>query len=267
MRDEPQGIILAMTCRVAAITGGAGHIGRAIAHKLADRGVLIAVLDKSVATGQALMSELQARHPAGHRFIEADLMQPESFASIRMQIGASFGRLDYLVNNAAFYDDAPGWGVPFAQEGYEAWLKVLRVNLLAPFFLVQTLHPLLAQSDDAAIVNIGTMYSAVGPDWSLYEGTDMTNPAAYSASKGGLLATTRWLATALAPKVRVNMVSPGGIERNQSPRFRARYNQRTPLGRMGTENDIAGMVSLLLSPEGAYITGQHMLIDGGWTAW
>ena len=146
-------------------------------------------------------------------------------------------------------------------------LKVMRVNLLAPFFLTQALHTLLAKSDDASIVNIGTMYSAVGPDWGLYEGTDMTNPAAYSASKGGLLSTTRWLATALAPKVRVNMVSPGGIERGQDAQFLERYNKRTPLGRMGTENDIAGMVSLLLSPEGAYITGQHMLIDGGWTAW
>lgn len=256
-----------MTRHVAAITGGAGHIGRAIARKLAGRGVLIAVLDKSIESGPVFAAELEEQHPGGHRFIEADLMQPESFAILRAQIEAAFGRLDYLVNNAAFYDDAPGWGVPFEQEGYEAWLKVMRVNLLAPFFLTQALHPLLAQSDDASIVNIGTMYSAVGPDWSLYEGTDMTNPAAYSASKGGLLSTTRWLATALAPTVRVNMVSPGGIERGQDVQFLARYNKRTPLGRMGTENDVAGMVSLLLSPEGAYITGQHMLIDGGWTAW
>jgi NAD(P)-dependent dehydrogenase (short-subunit alcohol dehydrogenase family) len=256
-----------MTRYVAAITGGAGHIGQAIARKLASRGVLIAVLDKNADAGRAFAAELEAAHPGDHRFIDADLMQPESFAAIRAQIESAFGRLDYLVNNAAFYDDAPGWGVPFAQEGYEAWLKVMRVNLLAPFFLAQALHPLLEKSDDASIVNIGTMYSAVGPDWGLYEGTDMTNPAAYSASKGGLLSTTRWLATALAPKVRVNMVSPGGIERGQNAQFLERYNKRTPLGRMGTENDISGMVSLLLSPEGAYITGQHMLIDGGWTAW
>jgi NAD(P)-dependent dehydrogenase (short-subunit alcohol dehydrogenase family) len=256
-----------MTQNVAAITGGAGHIGRAIARKLASRGILIAVLDKLESTGQAFITELEALHPGGHRFIDIDLMSPGSFTTIHHRIEHEFGRLNYLVNNAAFYDDAPGWGVPFAQEGYDAWLKVMRVNLLAPFFLSQALHPLLEKSDDASIVNIGTMYSTVGPDWSLYEGTDMTNPAAYSASKGGLLSTTRWLATALAPKVRVNMVSPGGIERGQNAQFLSRYNKRTPLGRMGTEHDIVGMVSLLLSPEGAYITGQHMLIDGGWTAW
>lgn len=256
-----------MTHYVAAITGGAGHIGRAIAQKLASRGVDIAVLDKSAESGLAFAAELQAQHGGGHRFIEADLMQPESFAAVRSAIEAAFGRLDYLVNNAAFYDDAPGWGVPFQQEGYDAWMKVMRVNLLAPFFLVQALHPMLVESDDASVVNIGSIYNVVGPDHGLYEGTDMTNPAAYSASKGGLLSTTRWLATVLAPKVRVNMVSPGGIERGQNQQFIERYNKRTPLGRMATENDVAGMVSLLLSSEGAYITGQHMLIDGGWTAW
>lgn len=253
--------------RVAAITGGAGHLGSAIAHKLASRGVHIAILDKSEDHGRRLEADLRARHGGEHKFIAADLMEPGSFAGIRTDIEAAFGQLDYLVNNAAFYDDAPGWGVPFAQEGYEAWLKVMRVNLLAPFFLTQALHPLLLRSDDASVVNIGSMYNVVGPDHGLYEGTEMTNPAAYSASKGGLLSTTRWLSTVLAPQVRVNMVSPGGIERGQDAGFVERYKKRTPLGRMATEDDVTGMVALLLSPEGAYMTGQHMLVDGGWTAW
>lgn len=255
------------TARVAAITGGAGHLGRAFGEKLAARGVTVAVLDKDEAGGTAFAAALRQRHGGAHRFLSADLMDPACFAAVQQQIEQAFGRLDYLVNNAAFYDDTPGWGVPFAQEGYDAWLKVMRVNLLAPFFLTQALHPLLKQSDDASVVNIGTMYSMVGPDHGLYEGTEMTNPAAYSASKGGLLSTTRWLATVLAPEVRVNIVSPGGIARGQDAGFLARYEKKTPLRRMGTEGDVAGIVSLLLSPEGAYITGQHMLVDGGWTAW
>lgn len=256
-----------MSPRVAAITGGAGHLGRAFGHKLAARGVDVAVLDKDTAAGRAFAESLRQQHGGSHAFIEVDLMDPAAFGQARTAIQSAFGRLDYLVNNAAFYDDTPGWGVPFEQEGYEAWMKVMRVNLLAPFFLTQALHPLLQASDDASVVNIGTIYNVVGPDHGLYEGTDMTNPAAYTASKGGLLSTTRWLATVLAPKVRVNMVSPGGIARGQDPEFVRRYERRTPLGRMASEADVAGMVSLLLSPEGAYITGQHMLVDGGWTAW
>lgn len=253
--------------RVAAITGGAGHLGQAFANKIAQRGVSIVIIDKNSKAGEDFCAELKKNHGVDSFFIEADLMQPESFYIISDKIQKKFGQLDYLVNNAAFYDDVEGWGVSFEKEGYEAWVKVMRVNLLAPFFLVQALHPLLKLSDDASVVNIGSIYGAAGPDHSLYEGTDMTNPAAYSASKGGLLQTTRWLSTVLAPEVRVNMVSPGGIERGQNAKFAERYCKRTPLGRMAKEQDVAGMVSFLLSPEAAYITGQHMLIDGGWTVW
>ncbi len=256
-----------MTRYVAAITGGAGHLGQAVGHRLAERGVDVIVLDKNAQAGNDFAASLVKQYGGKHCFIEADLMQPETFAKIAASIEKQCGRLDYLVNNAAFYDATPGWGVPFAEESYEAWQKVMRVNLLAPFFLVQALHPLLKKSDDASVVNIGSIYGVVGPDHSLYEGTKMTNPAAYAASKGGLLATTHWLATVLAPYVRVNMVSPGGIERGQNPQFIERYKKRTPLGRMAKEEDVSGIIAFLLSKDAAYITGQHMLIDGGWTAW
>ena len=95
----------------------------------------------------------------------------------------------------------------------------------------------------------------------------MGNPAAYGAAKGGLLQLTRWLATILAPKIRVNAVTPGGIQRGQPEEFMRRYVENTPLGRMGTEEDIKGAVAYLAGDLSAYVTGQNLIIDGGWTAW
>jgi NAD(P)-dependent dehydrogenase (short-subunit alcohol dehydrogenase family) len=101
----------------------------------------------------------------------------------------------------------------------------------------------------------------------LYEGTAMGNPAAYAASKGGLLQLTRWLATTVAPQVRVNSISPGGVWRNQPESFVERYKARTPLARMATEDDFRGAIAFLASDLSGYVTGQDLAVDGGWGVW
>ena len=252
---------------VALVTGGAGHIGRETCNKLAVQGCHLAILDKNEKAARQLASELGQLPGCEASVILADIMQPRAFNEVYNQVNELFGRLDYLVNCAAFYDETPGWGVPFEEESYEAWLKVLRVNMLAPFFLSQALYPLLKKSTAGAIVNVSSIYGLVGPDHSLYEGTEMTNPAAYGASKGGLQQITTWLSTVLAPEVRVNTVTPGGVERGQDENFRARYEAKTPLKRMATEEDVADAITYLLSPAAKYITGHNLVVDGGWTAW
>ena len=93
----------------------------------------------------------------------------------------------------------------------------------------------------------------------------MGNPAAYSSSKGGLIQLTKWLSSTLAPDVRVNALSPGGIWRNQPTKFVERYESKTPLGRMGTEEDLKGIIAYLASDLSVYVTGQNIVVDGGWT--
>jgi NAD(P)-dependent dehydrogenase (short-subunit alcohol dehydrogenase family) len=106
-----------------------------------------------------------------------------------------------------------------------------------------------------------------GPDWGLYENTGVGNPAAYGASKGGLIQLTRWLSTTLAPNVRVNAISPGGIFRGQDTTFVSRYESKTPLGRMATEEDFCGVIAFLSSDQSKYVTGQNLSVDGGWGVW
>jgi len=252
---------------VLLITGGAGHIGRAVARSMAAGGCHVAILDKDGTGARKFTAALEQEFAVRTMALDDDLSASETFAAVKGQIAEKFGRLDFLVNNAAFYDDVPGWGVPFEDEGYDAWLAVMKVNLLAPFFLVQSLAPLLRASPHGSVVNVSSIYGIVGPDHSLYEGTTMTNPAAYAASKGGLCQLTRWLSTVLAPDVRVNTVTPGGVARGQNETFVARYNKKTPMQRMATEADIASAIAHLLSPASSYITGHNLVVDGGWTAW
>jgi NAD(P)-dependent dehydrogenase (short-subunit alcohol dehydrogenase family) len=143
----------------------------------------------------------------------------------------------------------------------------LEVNVTAPFILAQTCAEALSASGHGSVINILSIYGLVGPDFSLYEGTPLGNPAAYGASKGGLLQLTRYLATALAPAIRVNAITPGGVFRDQAQSFRKRYVDRTPLGRMATEEDFKGAVAYLASDLSKYVTGSNLVVDGGWTAW
>ena len=118
-----------------------------------------------------------------------------------------------------------------------------------------------------SIINMASMYGVVAPDFTVYDGTNMTMPAAYSAIKGGLVNLTRYIAAYYGPQqIRVNTVSPGGIFDNQNTIFVRNYEKKVPMRRMGTPSDIAPSVVFLLSDDSKYITGQNLIIDGGWTA-
>ena len=255
--------------RTALVTGAAGHIGRAIAQTLAELGADLVLVD---IPGSQLESQpgLLAQHASVRvETFACDLEQ----ASERERLVAAFREryraLDILINNAAFVGTSglEGWAVPFIEQTVGTWRRALEVNLTAAFDLCKSLTPELRRGRGASIINIGSIYGELGPDWSLYEGTAMANPAAYAASKGGLLQLTRWLATTLGPTIRVNAISPGGVARNQPEPFVARYVARTPLGRMATEDDFRGAVAYLASDLSSYVTGQNLCVDGGWGIW
>ena len=174
-----------------------------------------------------------------------------------------------MINNAAFVGTSSleGWSAPFQHQTHSAWRRALEVNLTAPFHLSQAFTNELRAAKGGNIINITSIYGELGPDWRLYEATSMGNPAAYGASKGGLVQMTRWLATTLAPDIRVNGLCPGGIFRNQPSEFVERYEQRTPLARMATEEDFRGGIAYLASDLSSYVTGHILRVDGGWSGW
>lgn len=259
--------LLDLSGRVGLVTGGTGYIGRAICETLAEHGCRLVVIDRGTSSPE--WQRLADHLGTDVSYFEADLDDEKATRAAVLRAADEFGRLDVLINNAAFVasNALTGWATTFAEQDVRTWRSALNVNLTAAFVVSQAAAPALAASRRGSIINIGSIYGSLGPDWGLYAGTAMGNPAAYAASKGGLIQFTRWLATTLAPDIRVNSISPGGVARGQPREFVARYEARTPLRRMATEEDLKGVIALLASDASAYITGQDILVDGGWSAW
>ena len=255
--------------RVALVTGGGGAIGRVFCQTLAEMGAAVAIVDVRAEVCESLARKISEEYGVRALGLEADLEKELSYSGLPGRIEEEFGRLDVLVNNAAFSGDAKllGWAVPFEEQRTAAWRRALEVNLIAVFELTRLFAPMLRASGGGSVVNIASIYGVTAPDFSLYRGTEMGNPAAYGASKGGVIQLTRYLATVLAPEVRVNVISPGGVWRNQPEKFHQRYQRRTPLCRMGTEEDFKGALAYLAGDLSEYVTGHNLIVDGGWTIW
>lgn len=253
--------------RVALVTGGAGHIGYQAAAALAEQGARVAIAD--LAQAEEAAQAVAAIFDVECDGFRIDLEDEAEVRALPARVDASLGGCDIIVTSAALVGSSglEGWAVPFREQRSSTWRRALEVNLTSVFSLVQSAVPLLARSGHGAVVNMGSIYGVVGPQPSLYAETPLGNPAGYAASKGGLIQLTRWLSTSLAPSVRVNSISPGGIARGQNRRFLQRYTDRTPMGRLGREADLKGAVAYLCSDLSAYVTGVNLLVDGGWTAW
>lgn len=261
--------LMDMTDRVSLVTGATGHIGKAIAETLGELGSHLVLLDLDKSKLEEVSVEFKEKFGIRVEILQLDLEDEEAIRSIPTFINTVFSRLDILVNNAAFVgaSDISGWVTSFEEQSISTWKRAMDVNLTSAFALSQVCVDLLRASGNGGIINTASIYGLYGPDLGLYEGTPMGNPAAYSASKGGLLQLTRWLATTLAPDVRVNAFSPGGVFRGQPEKFCDRYISRTPMQRMAIEEDFKGVIAYLASDMSRYVTGQNISVDGGWGVW
>ena len=255
--------------KTVLITGATGPLGVAFSGMFASMGAKLILTDIDIKKGEALVSKINKDSETTAKFVAMNLEKEEERSKSCKSIVESVESLDVLINNAALTGDSEveDYVALFSDQSDLSFARALTVNLLAPFSIVRNLLPLLEKSSTASIINIASIYGLVGSVPTLYGKSGLRTPAAYAASKGGLIQLTRYLATSLAPKIRVNAIAPGGIERNQDAEFIEAYANRTPLGRMATEQDICGAVRWLASSESSYVTGQVIAVDGGWTAW
>lgn len=261
--------LMSLRGRRALITGATGGIGRVISLTLAELGADLLLVDRPGSVYAPLIQEIARALDVDVQTRDCDLEVQGDRADLVESLRSQGGALHVLVNNAAFVGTSglEGWATELEGQTVETWRRALEVNLTAGFDLSKGLAPLLKRRKGGSIINVGSIYGSYGPDYSLYAGTGMGNPAAYAVSKGGLIQLTRWMATTLAPDVRVNTISPGGVFRGQPEVFVNRYEARTPLARMATEDDFRGAVAYLASDLSLYVTGQNLAVDGGWGIW
>jgi NAD(P)-dependent dehydrogenase (short-subunit alcohol dehydrogenase family) len=239
--------------KIIVVTGGSGLLGTAMINDLKLKGATV------------LNFEVNQLDDLNDGVIGCDVTNEISVKIALDLIIDKFGRIDGWVNNA--YPRTSDWGDKFEEISVESWQKNVDFQMNSVFICTQKVLEIMKQQGRGSLVNIASIYGVVGPDFSVYEGTGMTMPAAYSAIKGGVVNFTRYLASYYAPfGVRVNCVSPGGVFNDQNDIFVKQYENKVPMGRMGKPKEVAGPVSFLLSDESSYITGHNMLVDGGWAA-
>lgn len=238
---------MALTGKIAVVTGAAQGIGRAIAQAFAGAGARVVVADIQEEKGRAVAGDV------GGLFVRTDVSDSPSVQNLFAEVDRTYGRVDVLVNNAGI----GGFGSMFAEDAEARWHRVLGVNLTGAFLCARHAAPLMKAAGGGSIINISSTRAFQSePDTE-----------AYGASKAGLLGLTHALAVSLGRYgIRVNAICPGWIETGDYDQLRPEDHAQHPAGRVGRPEDITRAALFLADPDqSGFLTGQHVVIDGGMT--
>lgn len=260
--------------KVCVVTGGTGILGRVYCHALAEFGAAVAVVDVNEAACAQLAEQLRTQWRVPALGVAADISQPGAVAELVAKIENDLGPISILLNNAASKGSDPASFME-APESFrlETWREVMAVNLDGLFLMAQEVGRSMLARGAGSIINVASIYGVVGPDPKIYVGSEynglpICTPPVYSASKAGVIGLTRYLAAMWGSRgIRVNCLTPGGVESGQNHEFLRRYGERTPLGRMAKPGEMVGAVIYLASDASSYVNGHNLIVDGGWTIW
>jgi len=261
--------------KVAVVTGGAGILGRYFCAGLAESGANVVVVDIQDTKAQEIAEELNQKYKVEAIGISCDVSQPESVQQMVSSVIFKFGEINILHNNAAAKsDDLDAFFAPFEQYSLDQWRKIMSVNLDGIFLVAQAVgKQMILQGKGGSIIQTASIYGIMAPDQRIYEGSlyldrQINTPAVYSASKAGVIGLTQYLSTYWAKYgIRVNTLTPGGVESGQNEEFKRRYSNRVPLNRIAQAEEMVGALLYLASDASSYVTGQNIIVDGGLSAW
>lgn len=254
--------------KTALVTGGTGLYGKPITEALAGAGANVIVTSREVQKCETYAAGLRQKGYAVEG-VTLDLSNDASIDDCVHRVTDRFGGADILINNAVSREGIKDLEALTRSD----LMKAVSVNYAGILLLTRAVITGMRERRNGSIINIGSIQGAVGPHFPVYDGTGMTSGVNYTFEKWGMVGFTKWLANYYGKfGIRANCISPGGFgpgvrDAYGENAFVTRYKQLTPLGRFAEEDDIKGPVIFLASNASAYVTGQNILVDGGWTSW
>jgi NAD(P)-dependent dehydrogenase (short-subunit alcohol dehydrogenase family) len=264
-----------LTGKTAIVTGGIGILGRHFCSILAEFGANIAIVDLQEEMAIDFAVELEGQFGQKCKAFYCDVTSPESVEQMVKNVLETFGEINILHNNAAGKsNNLSQFFAPFEEYDLDQWNHIMDINIGGMFLVAKYVGKVMVeQNKGGSIIQTSSIYGIMGPDNRIYEGSYYMNhqintPAVYAASKSAVIGLTKYLATYWAKNgIRVNTITPGGVESGQNDIFKQRYSDRIPLQRMAKPHEIAGALLYLASDASSYVTGQNMVVDGGLSAW
>ena len=259
--------------KIIVLTGATGILGTLYSKQLAEAGGTIIISDLVQENCEKLAVEITKETGRMVYGIAVDLSNEQSVISWSEKIINKFGRVDVLINNAA--TKSKNFFASLEEFPLKDWNQVMNVNVTGMFLVSREIGKHMAKKGKGNIINISSIYGIVGPDQRIYEGSwyeemggAINTPMIYSATKGAVVAMTKYMATYWGEKgIRTNTLTPGGVSSGQNEIFDKKYSNKVPLGRMASADEMIGALIFLASDASSYINGQNLVIDGGWTAW
>ncbi|WKZ71067.1 MAG: SDR family oxidoreductase [Melioribacteraceae bacterium] len=269
-----------LTGKVAVVFGGSGYLGLEFCKSLLEFGSIVYSVDVNIKDNSEIYA-LKEQYPETFFLEKVDASNKNDLIVLRDSIIEKEKKVDVLVNSTT--SKGNDFYLPFEEVSLEGWEIGLLGNLTIPFLATQAFIPIMKERKSGSIINISSIYSIVGNDQRIYEGSNLHeiytkdspnikriySHGVYNAAKGGLNAFTRYLAAYYGKdNIRVNTITPGGIYYpSENAEFNKKYSDKVPLGRKANRNEINGAVVFLASDASSYVTGHNLVVDGGYTIW
>jgi NAD(P)-dependent dehydrogenase (short-subunit alcohol dehydrogenase family) len=264
--------------KVAIVTGAAGLLGQQFVSVLRKAGANVVAIDIVDDIVGKIVNEDYPGVDAESAFFKLNICDKEGVKAMVNKVLNKWNKIDILINSAAIDPKFDKENINKNEHTFEdypidEWQKSLNVNLTGTFIITQQVGKIMSRQLNGNIINIASTYGMVGPDQRIYKKSNELEqasykPISYAVTKGATLQFTRYLAAYWQGKnIRVNSLTPGGVENNQEDEFLTNYSYRTPTGRMAKIDELNGALLFLSSDASSYMNGANLVIDGGWTSW